>query len=110
MTDNEFLGWMLEKRVDLLSERKERPGQEETLDEMEHILEERMKPSQRISMGMLLDKVRWKDEETQAGQKGESYETRKNCNRQRLGMAVLSVLLGTAWGRGGFLPKGHKSL
>ena len=63
MTDNEFFGCMLEKRVDLLSERKERPGQEETLDEMEQILEERMKPSQRISMGMLLDKVRWKDEE-----------------------------------------------
>ena len=51
------------KKEWIFYQREERPGQEETLDEMEHILEERMKPSQRISMGMLLDKVRWKDEE-----------------------------------------------
>lgn len=63
MTDDEFLKWITEQRLDLLSERKKRPGQEETLNEMDHILDRPMKPSQRISMGMLLDKVRWKEEE-----------------------------------------------
>ena len=57
MPEEEFISWIIEKRLDFLSEQRNKCEQEEALDEMEEILGERIK------IGMIFDKIRWEEGE-----------------------------------------------
>lgn len=63
MPEEDFISWVIEKRLDLFSERRNKCGQEEALDEIEKILEGGMRPCERTEIGMLFDRVRWNEGE-----------------------------------------------
>lgn len=63
MPEEDFIDWIIEKRLDFLSERKHKNGQEEILDEIEEILGMNVELSERVKMGMILDKIRWEEGE-----------------------------------------------
>lgn len=63
MPEEEFISWIIEKRLDFLSEQRNKCEQEEALDEMEEILGEGIKIPERIKIGMIFDKIRWEEGE-----------------------------------------------
>ena len=63
MPEEEFIDWIIEKRLDLLSEQKKKCEQEEILDEIEEILGMSMPIPERVKIGMILDRVRWEEGE-----------------------------------------------
>lgn len=63
MPEEEFISWIIEKRLDLLSEQRNKCEQEEILDEIEEILGMGMTFPERVKIGMIFDKVRWEEVE-----------------------------------------------
>ena len=61
--EEEFINWIIEKRLDLLSEQKKKCEQDEILDAIEEILGLSMPISERLKIGMLLDRIRWEEGE-----------------------------------------------
>lgn len=62
MEGNDFVSWMVEKRLDMLSEQKGLPGQEEVFSELERILGGGLSAAEKTDAGMLLDRIRWDEE------------------------------------------------
>ena len=59
MEESGFASWAVEKRLDMLSERRSLPNQEEALAELDGMLDGGLSPAERVSAGMLLDRIRW---------------------------------------------------
>lgn len=63
MEDKEFADWIIEKRMDILSERKNLPDQEEVIAEIGEILGIPVEPESTYKIGETLDRIRWGEQE-----------------------------------------------
>lgn len=63
MEDKEFADWIIEKRMDILSERKNLPDQEEAIAEIGEILGIPVEPESTYKIGETLDCIRWGEQE-----------------------------------------------
>ena len=63
MEEKEFAEWMIEKRLDMLSEGKNLPGQEEVIAEIGEILGVPIEPEYIHRVGETLDRIRWDEQE-----------------------------------------------
>ena len=63
MEDKEFADWIIEKRMDILSERKNLPDQEEAIAEIGEILGIPIEPESTYKIGETLDRIRWGEQE-----------------------------------------------
>lgn len=63
MKDKEFADWVVEKRLDILSEGKNLPDQETVIAEIGEILDVPIKPENIHKIGETLDRIQWDEQE-----------------------------------------------
>lgn len=62
MEDKEFADWIIEKRLEILSEQKSLPEQEAVIAEIGEILGIHIKPEYMYKIGETLDRIRWDEQ------------------------------------------------
>lgn len=63
MDDKEFTDWIIEKRLDMLSDGKGLTAQDEVISEIGRILGVPIKPEHMRGLGETLDRIRWDERE-----------------------------------------------
>lgn len=63
MRDEDFMDWVLEQRLNMLSEREGLVEEGEAIREIGDILRHGIEPEERTRLGFLLDRVRWGEKE-----------------------------------------------
>ncbi len=59
MGEEDLIQWVIEKRLEMLSNKEGLPRQEETIAKIEKILDDGLKPGFQTKIGAILDGIRW---------------------------------------------------